>query len=285
MATDPTAAVVETASAERVRFLARAADGETSLAFNDPYPRVAVSQPVAIQDLLASARPELPRDEILLLFLPAGSATPVELQRQAEQWMNDASLGVESPTIDIVLQSDRILWRPGRAVVVGAARRWPELRAGLVSFAFYEAELRRLERELEDDWNVAEADVVLTHSVDREALARRAQVDAMTRTTALRRIRYTRLAPHLEKSSPTLPGLARRLFSELALQAEATDRLKYLDDRLEVYQDLYESANDRLSEFAYYRSEWRLEIWIIALLVLEVVVMLGEMWLSWRLAD
>lgn len=283
MASDSTPTAVEAAAAERVRYIKHPAGGEASLTFKDPFPRIAVSQAMTVDGLLASAGGESPLDDLLLLFLPAGSATPVELQRQAEQWMNDPSVPIETPTIDIVLQSDRILWRPGRAAVLGSAKRWPELRAGLVSFAFYEAELRRLEHELNGDWSTAEADVVLTHTVDREALTRRTQVDAMTRHTALRRIRYTRLAPQLEKSSPALPGLARRLFSELALQAEVADRLKYADDRLEVYEDLYESANDRLSEFAYYRSEWRLEMWIIAILVLEVIVMLGEMWLSWRL--
>src|SRR5260221_7082389 len=97
-----------------------------------------------------------------------------------------------------------------------------------------------------------------------------------------RRMRFARLEPCLEKASIALAGPARRLATELAVQAEVIDRLGSLDDRLEVCEDLYELANDRLSEFTYFHREFRLELWIIVLLVAEVVVMSVELWLTIR---
>jgi uncharacterized Rmd1/YagE family protein len=106
-------------------------------------------------------------------------------------------------------------------------------------------------------------------------------VNQTTRETALRRIRLARLSPHLEKPTLSLSGPARRLVSELANQADVPDRLKYVDDRLEVFENLYELANDRLSEYSHFVREYRLELWIVALLVVEALLILVELWLAW----
>ena len=49
------------------------------------------------------------------------------------------------------------------------------------------------------------------------------------------------------------------------MQCEVLDRLKAVDDRLEVYEDVYELANDRILEYGNFRAEARLEIWIIVI--------------------
>jgi uncharacterized Rmd1/YagE family protein len=72
------------------------------------------------------------------------------------------------------------------------------------------------------------------------------------------------------------------LARELAAQAEVVERFHWVDDKLEVYDDLYELANDRLSEFAYFMREYRLEAWIIVLLLVECVLMSVELWLLLR---
>ena len=285
MSDGPAPAFAETPSARRIRFVESLPYGAAALgAFHDPYARWAIGEPRELDVALASSRPSTPPcDEFAFIFLPSGSTTPIELQRRAEAWMGDSRVGGEPPLIDLVVQSDRILWRPGGAVAIGSPRRADEVLAGLVEFSYYEAELRRLEREVEGDWPAAEADVSLTHGVDRRSLARRKHVDEMTRRAALRRIRFARLAPRLEKAPLALSGPMRRLFSELAQQAEVVDRLRSLDDRLEVFEDLYELANDRLGELAYFQKEYRLEAWILAMLLVEVLLMVFEIWWSWQL--
>ena len=92
---------------------------------------------------------------------PPGSAGSLDQQRQAEEWIHgDAAAG--QPAVDLQLRSERILWRPGFAVLIGGAERCEEILPGLVHFAFHEAELRKLERELDADWQTAEADIPLT---------------------------------------------------------------------------------------------------------------------------
>ena len=97
-----------------------------------------------------------------------------------------------------------------------------------------------------------------------------------------RRIRLARLQRPLEKAPITLSGPGRRLMSELSVQCEVQDRLKAVDGFLEVYEDVYELANDRLLEYGNFLAEARLEIWIIVILVVEVALTLGEFVLEWR---
>ena len=184
----------------------------------------------------------------------------------------------EQPAVEILLRSERILWRPGQAVMVGPPDRLDEVLPGLIEFAFYEAELRRLEREAETDWPTLEADTHLTHSVAPTAFEHRPHIDEMTMRSVQRRMRFARLEPCLEKASIALAGPARRLATELVMQSEVAERLGWLDDKLEVAEDLYELANDRLSEFTYFHREFRLELLIVVLLLAEVIIMSAELW-------
>lgn len=296
-AAPPSESVADVPSAWQIGFSEDAAiDGTVLRRFRHPAPRVAFGRVTTLDEILSAPSAATGPERLDFIFLPGGSATPIELQRRVEEWIvgppapclaiaaiPDAGQPIpEPPAIDLVLQSDRILWRPGKAVVIGSIRRLDDWFAGLVDFSFYEAELGRLERELDEHWATAEADAELTHSVDGRSLGRRTHVDRMTRDTALRRIRLARLSPNLEKPTLVLSGPARRLVSELANQAEVTDRLTYIDERLQVFEDLYESANDRLSEYSYFAREYRVELWIVALLVLEAVLILVELWLAWN---
>ncbi len=270
------------AIAQRIRFVPQVPVGAQALAtFAHPVTRFAVAEPVAPDDLLRTASPTSP-NELLLILLPAGIGSPLDLQRRAEEWVHGAAASGAPPAVELMLRSERVLWRPGKAVLIGPPERLQEILPGLLAFSFHEGQLRNLEREVDADWSVAEGDIDLNHSVNDRSLARRVHVDEMTRRTLGRRMRFARLEPCLEKPSAELPGPARRLAGELALLSEVIERLGWLDDRLEVYEDLYELANDRLSEFSYFSREYRLEVWIIVLLIAEVVIMGVELWRTFR---
>jgi hypothetical protein len=268
--------------AQRIRFLAQIPAGAKALAkFEHPATRFAIAETAGINDLMRS-RSSPQNDELQVVALPAGVASPVELQRSAEEWIKGGDSSGGPPAVELMLRSERVLWRPGKAVLIGPPDRLQEILPGLIEFAFHEGELRKLEREVDADWAIAEQDVDLNHSVNDRSLSRRRHVDDMTRRTLGRRMRFARLEPCLEKPSAALPGPARRLAGELALLSEAIERLGWLDDRIEVYEDLYELANDRLSEYSYFSREYRLELWIIVLLIAEVVIMGLELWHTLR---
>ncbi|HEX5499418.1 MAG TPA: hypothetical protein VFX03_09335, partial [Thermomicrobiales bacterium] len=61
--------------------------------FVDPHPRAAIGEAATLDDVLSRPAGGKLGDDLLLVFLPAGAATPIEAQRRAEQWMTDASPG------------------------------------------------------------------------------------------------------------------------------------------------------------------------------------------------
>lgn len=263
----------------RIRFVdSRPDNADVVMQFTGQQPRYAISETVDFDDLPPVATGPEPTDELYLLLLLSGSATPFDLRRRAEQWMLKPALAGARSTVELVTHGDRVLWRPGRTVVIGASERFEELMAALVDFSFHEGALRRLENAIDTDYQAAAQDVALTHQVDETAIARWPHVNTMTHAVTGYRMAFVPLEARLEKSSNQLTGPARILVSELVMQTDATDRLSLLDDKLEVLEDLYELANDRISEFSYFKREYRLEWAILFVLVVEVIVMLWEIY-------
>jgi len=69
--------------------------------------------------------------------------------------------------------------------------------------------------------------------------------------------------------------------TELTRRTGVEQRLEQLDDRLEVVEDVYELANDRLSEYRYFRIECFIEIVVAGLLLAELVLMGWELYVTY----
>lgn len=257
----------------RVRFPAA-----SGLPSGSRFDRHALAPPI-IEELATTAVLDAPAtaaaDNVLgvldVIVLPSGQAELLPLQRTVEAWIAQPSAGEHaSAPIDLVFRGDRICWRPDRAMVIVAGTRREEVVAGLVGFARNELELRRLESETSEKLNAAAGDVDLTHAVVRASLSRQARVHAITVWAAQARIRFTLLEPTVANGAAALPPPSLRLARELAVQSEVMERLRVLDDQLEVVADLYELANDRLTEYSYFLREYRLERWILLALVAEL---------------
>lgn len=247
------------------------------LRLEDPQPALAL---LAQDEALTEDQP-LPDDaragELMVIFASGGLQTGHAWRQRLESWMApDPS--VQSPILDIPSFSDRVLWRPGRGLIIGSPERSRELLEGLAAFDWYESRLRDLENAVAQAWKPAQRDIELTHQLQPAALSRQTEVNRQVLHTTHWRMTYTRLESHLEKPPQQLPGAVRRLYNELSVQAEAHDRLAALDDRIEVLQDLYELATDRLSEYRYYRGELRVEWLIVAILLIDTGLSLWEFW-------
>jgi hypothetical protein len=257
------------------------ANREVLRAFSDPYPQTqyALLEQIGLDQLPPPdfAKEREDHNRLYFLFLPGGSTTAFDEQKRGEQWMAKPDDPNAEPTVEILMRSDRVLWRPGRAMMQGAADRLHETLLALADFSYYESELRKLEHELHADGEILSRDVPLTTAaVNKHSLHAVRHVHERTCTMTERRIRYSRLERPLEKPSITLPGAGRRLVSELLVQCEVQERLKAVDERLEVYEDTYELANDRLMEYGNFRAEAKLEIWIIVILLAELLLMVAE---------
>ena len=254
----------------RVRFPAA-----SGLPSGSRFDRHALAPPIIEElatDILLEGLATATADDVLdVIVLPSGQAELLPLQRTVEAWIAQPSAGEHaSAPIDLVFRGDRICWRPDRAMVIVAGTRREEVVAGLVGFARNELELRRLESETSEKLSAAAGDVDLTHAVVRASLSRQARVNAITVWAAQARIRFTLLEPTVASGAAALPPPSLRLARELAVQSEVVERLRVLDDQLEVVAAIYELANDRLTEYSYFLREYRLELLILLALVAEL---------------
>ncbi len=265
-------------SAYKIVVVPKAPAGASVLTeFSAPARLVALWEPVVIPHLRKPQATPPPINSMTFVHVPPGADVA-----PWERWMESGSEVPAPPAIEIVMRSDRILWRPGQALVIGAPDRIIENLIGLVHFTFYEAELRKLESEIDDNWLFFESDVALTHGVDQSSFARWPHVNAMTQWATLARMRFVRLDGCFESSTIDIPGPAKRLISELSNMCDISSRTEFVDNKLEVYEDCYELANDRISEYSHFKKEYNLEVYIIYLLVAEVILMVWEIYFSIR---
>jgi len=212
-----------------------------------------------------------------LVFLPSGAQTPFDVQRRAEQWMGSRRGELGAP-YEVPFRSDRVLWRRGRAVCFGIGDFFDDIRYAVAYFSLCEGELARLEARIAAQWPTLAKDLALTHSVTHRELRLQRVVDERTREAHGMRMTFIRIDTALQRLDRELTAPAQRIVSELAQQADTIDRLRLLDDAIETAQDVYDTANDRLLEYRYFRSEYIIEIIIAVVLLVELVVVGLDIW-------
>ncbi len=227
--------------------------------------------------LLDATAPESTVNGLKFVFLPSGAATPYEVQRQAESWMASRP-GEDGGTLEVQFRSERLLWRRGRAVCFGSPQATEEVFTAVTRFSFCEGELARLERQARDSWVTLEGDTGLMKRLASHNLERQGHIDTMTRTVTAMRMAHVRLQAALGTSPGDLAGPARRLFLELALQADTDNRLEMLDDAIEALEDFYLHMREQFAEFRYFTTEYRVTVLILIVLLGDFLVAMDKIW-------
>jgi hypothetical protein len=207
---------------------------------------------------------------ITIIFLAPGEGTSRAVQRQADDWMSP-QFGDRGSMLEVHTSHGGFLWRPGRAVCFGTTRALEETLPGLVRFSFCEEELSGLEHQVQSCWSRMEKDVRQMRQLTKQDLARQPHIETMARTVTGMRMAYARLMSALETPNGELKGPDRRLFLELALQADALDRLKMLDDAIEVFEEFYRSEREQFAGFRYFVREYRVSALILVALVTQLI--------------
>ena len=130
-------------------------------------------------------------------------------------------------------------------------------------------------------WPAIQSDLPLTHAVAKEELKRQKSVDERTVDAHAMRMDFIRLSTALERLDRTLSAPAQRIVTELSQQADTVDRLRLLDDAIEFAQETYDTVNDRLLEYRYFRTEYRIEVVIAVILLVELIAVCLDIWLNW----
>ncbi len=271
----------EPITAGRIRFVEHAEPGEhVLLKLNDPSPCQAVITQIS-PDETPAARGLDSSDVLEVLFIPQAMARTEasKVQSQTASWVACDEPGAEPPVF-IKCRGADIAWRPGRAVLQCDADQREALLEVLVEFSHYEAELRRIERQVGAGWSQLDLDKPLANRVTKADLARSDEVSRQMNIVLAARIRNARIEPHLLRPASQTSAAARTLGHELREKTEVEERLEIVDGQLEVYEYIYEMISQRMGEFQAAHDEHKLEWLIIVILVAETLILLTDF--LWR---
>lgn len=245
------------------------------LKFKEPQQCVAFLEDIKTieWDTPASVSSDTPSPDFDCICL---SAQTPELIQRAEKWIDHDGELSACPSVRVNFNAGWVRLKPGRVVLCAPREQWEGLLAALADFTLYEFELRKLEHEIAADWGRAETDLPLAGDVRSEDLKRQGNVSAMTQLVFTRRIRLSKLERSLIKTQAVLPRYARRLAARLRTKLDVESRNETLDGQIEVYEYVYEMANQRMGEYRNFRREYVLEILIVLLLAGELALMMWE---------
>lgn len=276
---------VQPIAAKQICFVKEAPAGTKPIRkFKQPRDAVAIEADGPLSPMSEASAEQIaaePIDRCWIIFTPKNYHN--EKLTAVQEWTdNVGERGVSSPLIVVQDNGAVVRWRPGMALVQCRQERRQEIVAALAEFAFYEGELRELEAALEGHEAQARADVSIAYQIqsrDQKHWIRfRQAIEYFSRI----RLTYARLEPVLVKGSRGLPVPSRRIVSSLFREADVEDRLEALNNRLEVLEDLYEGANDRVADFRSYRNGALLEIVITSLLLVETIIIALDLYTRYR---
>jgi hypothetical protein len=214
-------------------------------------------------------------DSLLIVYVPPEAKE--EWERIGSEWLSSKG-GPESPeTATVSVLNDQIHWRPGLAVVEGKVGLRDEVVAALTEFAFYEGEVRSLEQTIETYEAQARLDAPKTIIVKKKDRSDWSRFAAIMESLTQHRITFASLEPRIEKGSRMLKKHSRAIANRLFRAADTSSRMEGLNGRLEVCEEIYDGAIDRIAEYRGWHTGHVLEVIIIALLLLEAGIMAVEL--------
>jgi hypothetical protein len=244
-------------------------DGEVWLTLQHPVSLKLVRE-------LLTGIPSSSEMETMLTFvhLLPGIETPLDIQKEFEAWVLQGD--TTAPYLDVTGRNVRLLWRGRRGLAFAPRQEAEDCLAAAAVFSHVHGTLLAEESRLEKTWQSMTDDAALTHDIHRVALREQRRVNQMTRQFQTARIFVARMDIALQRPEPTLSAPTKRLLNELVLQADLISRVRLLDDAIEVGEDLYELANDRMIEHRNYLVEIWIETAILLAILAELVVLLVD---------
>jgi len=261
---------------KRIRFTpAPAASEGVRRWFTQPRRIAAFEEPFELGKLLMEHSWPESLDDFFVILAP--TALPSDLRNTVDLWLSPPEHPDAPLPVILTLETGAIRWRPGRAVVECSAASRESFLAALTGFAFFEGELRRLEQDLLPYEASAPGDAALAYQIRQSGHAAWERLGRTMENLSLLRLTFARLEPVLAALPRFLDREGRRAVRGLTARSGVRERLESFSNRLEVCEDLYEGAVDRIADFRWYRKGAILEITIIVLLGLEVIL------ITWQL--
>lgn len=206
---------------------------------------------------------------LAVLWMPPGASSDIETS-----WLSGipTSNGPSGRVVRAGLRTSRVVWTDTRAIVYAAPEQLDEALEAVARFTIVERDARMLEAKMAAVWHFIERDTRLTHTVrPGDHWFRKRRVNRLTDNITQMAASALRLESALEQVDPLLPSGSKRLFAELALQAELYDRLEVLSEPIDFALEHYELVNTRMIEAKWARTSLSLETAILIALLVDVV--------------
>jgi hypothetical protein len=256
--------------ATRIRFIDEAQASAGRRRFTQPRSASTAEEDASIETVAAARDLPEPIEQLFLIHVPEGASNQI---RERARALVVAPERAEANRMLIVEHGAELLeWRPGFAILKCRDETRNDITSALVDFAFYEGTLRALERTLVAAELQAQADVALAHRVRYRDRAQWERITDCAEQCSRMRLTFARLEPQLLAACSIGPSPVRRWITALMEKSNIETRLESLSDRLEALEELYEGANQRISEYRWYVGGHALEIIIIVILLIECIM-------------
>jgi hypothetical protein len=202
---------------------------------------------------------------LAVLWMPPGASPDIETP-----WIADipAASTAASRVVQAGLRTARVVWTDTRAIIYAAPEQLDEALDAVARFTVVERDTRLLEAKMAGLWSCIDRDAKLTHTVrQRDQWLRKGKVNRLTENLTQMSSSALRLEASLEQLDPLLQSNSKRLFAELALQAELYDRLELLGEPIDFAQEHYELINSRMIEAKQASSSLTVEVAILVALL------------------
>jgi hypothetical protein len=202
---------------------------------------------------------------LAVLWMPPGASPDVETS-----WIADipAASTPASRVVRAGLRTARVVWTDTRAIIYAAPEQLDEALDAVARFTVVERDTRVLEAKMASLWPCIDRDTRLTHTVrQRDQWLRKGKVNRLTENVTQMSSSALRLEASLEQLDPVLQSNSKRLFAELALQAELYDRLELLGEPIDFAVEHYELINSRMIEAKQASSSLTVEVAILVALL------------------
>jgi hypothetical protein len=212
-----------------------------------------------------------PTRQMEFLTIPSANQQTTELQDVVVAWV-DTSTASKTPRQMLTLQGAQIYWNDIRVAILAPPERLETLRTALIETCWFDAELASFERELASAWPELQEDMPLAFNFDEKSLPRRKELQRRYERVMSIRSQMLRLSPYVHCPHIHPPTLASQVAERYRERTRLLHRHEILDSQLEVFERVYDTCGQRISDFVQSRTGHILEWIIIILLVLQMVI-------------
>lgn len=206
-----------------------------------------------------------------LLTVPSRCLEDEQVLSQLNDWVNPKDADNQSPLV-LSLQHVQVFWTPEKIVVFVYEEFSPTVKSAIIEVSYYVSQLVEIENQLATNWPQLEADIPTAFEYDQQAARKKKQLMQRFKETYVLRAQLAKLTPFLLSPHTYPPTLESQISDRLRERIRVEDRVEFVSDSLEVYEEVYELCGQRVNDFQHARKGHTLEWIIIILLGAELVV-------------